>query len=62
MLVIIGLGVFAGIKLDQKFPNNYHTFTIICSLASIGIALYTVIKQVSNFSNKTKNSNDQRNR
>lgn len=55
MLVTIGLGVFAGVKLDEKFPNQYSTFTIICSLASIGIALYSVIKQVSKSSNQKQN-------
>ena len=52
MLVTIGLGVFAGVKLDENYPNQYSTFTIICSLASIGIALYSVIKQVSKSSNQ----------
>jgi len=52
MLVTIGLGVFAGVKLDEKYPNQYSAFTIICSLASIGIALYSVIKQVNKSSNQ----------
>ena len=54
MLVTISLGVFAGVKLDEHYPNKYSAYTIICSLASIGIALYSVIKQVTNFS-KPKN-------
>ena len=52
MIIIIGLGVYAGFKLDESYPNNYSLFTIICSLAAIGIALYFVIKQVTDFSNK----------
>ena len=52
MLVTIGLGVFIGVKLDENYPNKYSTFTIICSLAFIGIALYSVIKQVTKFSNQ----------
>ncbi len=57
MIVIIGLGVYLGIKLDENYPNDYSLFTIILSLISIGIALYSVIKQVTNFSNKN-NSNE----
>ncbi len=60
MIIIIGLGVYAGVQLDKNYPNKYSLFTIICSLAAIGIALYTVIKQVTDFSNKN-NSNDKRN-
>ncbi|MGB0880282.1 MAG: AtpZ/AtpI family protein [Polaribacter sp.] len=51
MLVIIGIGVFLGTKLDQIFSNNYKLFTIICSLAFIGIAMYSVIKKVTHFPN-----------
>jgi len=52
MVAIIGLGSFGGVKLDEYYPNKYSVFTIICSLVSIGIALYYVIKQVTDFSNK----------
>jgi hypothetical protein len=50
MLVIIGLGSFGGVKLDEAYPNEYSVFTIICSLVSIAIAMYLVIRQASNFS------------
>ena len=52
MTAIIGIGSFGGVKLDEYYPNKYSVFTIICSLISIGIALYYVIKQVTSFSNK----------
>lgn len=52
MIAIIGLGSYGGIKLDEFFPNEYSLFTIICSLISVAIALYFVIKQVTEFSNK----------
>jgi ATP synthase protein I len=52
MATIIGLGSFGGVKLDEYYPNKYSIFTIICSLVSIGIALFFVIKQVTDFSNK----------
>jgi F0F1-type ATP synthase assembly protein I len=58
MIVIIGLGVFAGVKLDDKYPNKYKLFTIILSLLSIAIALYSMIKQVKDFTNNQKNLND----
>jgi hypothetical protein len=58
-MIIIGLGVYGGVKLDKKYPNRYSLFTVICSLLAIGIALYTVIKQVTDFSKKD-NSNDKR--
>lgn len=47
MIAIIGLGSYAGIKLDEKFPNDYHLYTLVCALVSIAVALYLVIKQVS---------------
>ena len=58
MLAIIAIGVWGGIKLDETYPNDYQTFTIICSLASIGVALYTVIKQVTKISNQKNKTND----
>jgi len=61
MIAIISLGVYAGIKLDEKYPNKYNLFTLICSLVAIGMALYFVINKVSNISKKD-NSNEQRNK
>jgi|TARA_Y100000385_G_scaffold75221_1_gene76038 ATP synthase protein I len=58
MLATIGVGVWGGIKLDNIYPNNYQVFTVICSLISIGVALYLVIKQVTKFSNQKNNTND----
>jgi len=58
MIVIIGLGVFGGVKLDEKYPNKYRLFTIILSLLAIGGALYSVIRQVTDFSNKQNKSDD----
>lgn len=61
MIVVIGLGVYAGVKLDEKYPNKYKLFTIFFSLFAIAIALYSVIRQVTDLSKKQKNSNDKRN-
>ncbi|MCX2681183.1 AtpZ/AtpI family protein [Galbibacter sp. EGI 63066] len=48
MAIIIGGGTYLGVWLDEKYPNNYSTYTIICSLVSVFIALYVVIRQVKN--------------
>ena len=52
MIAIIGLGSYGGVKLDESYPNDYSLWTIVCSLASVGIAMYFVVKQVTDFSNK----------
>ena len=61
MIAIIGLGVYAGIKLDENYPNKHNLFTLICSLVAIGMALYFVINKVSNISKKD-NLNEQKNK
>lgn len=58
MIAIIGLGTFGGIKLDEYYPNKYRAFTLIGSLGSIAIALYMVIRRVTNFSKKQESSNE----
>lgn len=58
MLAIITIGVWGGLKLDEIYPNNYQIFTIICSLTSIGVALYHIIKQVKKISKQKNNLND----
>ena len=52
MGVTIGIGAFVGVKLDENFPNNYSTYTIIFSLLGVFIALYAVIKQLQNMNKK----------
>ena len=61
MLVTIGLGTYAGVKLDEHYPNQYSAYTISCALASIFIALYSVIKQVTKFTDNQNKSNDKTN-
>jgi len=55
MLVIIGLGVYGGKKLDEAYPNKNQLFTIIFALIAVLISMIYVIRQVSKISNK-KNS------
>ncbi len=62
MIAIIGLGTYGGVKLDEKYPNKYSTFTIICSLASVGIAMYYVIKQVNKTSHRSSNKTKKHNK
>jgi F0F1-type ATP synthase assembly protein I len=45
MLAIILLGVFAGFKLDQ-WIHTKPLFTIILSLGSVILAIYTVTKDL----------------
>jgi len=44
MLVIIGLGVFGGYKLDKWPDNKIPVFTLSLSLLSVGAAIYLSIK------------------
>lgn len=50
MAVIIAAGVFLGIWLDEKFPNNFSGFTIFVSLLGVFLALYQVIRKVTRMS------------
>jgi hypothetical protein len=44
MLVIIGLGVFAGYKLDKWLELKVPIFTLVLSLLSVAVAIYLSIK------------------
>jgi len=48
MGLLIAAGVFAGIWLDEKFPNQYSVYTISLSLAGVFISLYLVYREVKN--------------
>jgi len=50
MAATIFVGTFIGVKLDEKYPNEYSAFTLIFSLVFVFASLYTVIKQISNIS------------
>jgi len=46
MFAIIGLGTFAGVKLDEKFPNKHNLYTLILSLTSVILSIIFVIRQI----------------
>jgi hypothetical protein len=46
MAAIIGLGVYAGIKLDEYLGLKFPVFTLILSLFSITAAVYYVIRDI----------------
>ncbi len=52
MGIIILIGVFLGIWLDEKFHREI--FTIVFSLLSVFLALYVVIRQVKNLNDDSK--------
>ena len=46
MLIIILIGVFGGIKLDEWLKLSVPVFTIILSILSVILAIYTVTKDL----------------
>ncbi len=47
MLGTIGLGVWAGMKLDAWQQNHRPVWTIVLSLTAIGASLYLFIRQLT---------------
>jgi uncharacterized membrane protein YfcA len=52
MAATLFIGTYIGMKLDEKYPNEYHAFTAICSLLFISGYLFITIRRI------TKNSNN----
>ena len=48
MGVIIGICVYIGLWLDEKFPNKYSVATICFALFGVFSSLYNVWRQVRN--------------
>ena len=46
MLAIILLGVWGGVKLDEWLNLSFPVFTIVLSLFSVTLAIYTVVKDL----------------
>jgi putative Ca2+/H+ antiporter (TMEM165/GDT1 family) len=49
MAVVIGLGVYLGIWLDEKYPNKYQLFTVGCSFVFVSLSMWQVIRQLKKF-------------
>jgi len=47
MLAIIGIGAFAGIKLDAYFHTRNPWFTISLMLLGVVVALYQIIRSLT---------------
>ncbi len=45
MLAIILIGVYGGIKLDQWLNLKFPVFTVVLSIGSVALAIYSVIKE-----------------
>lgn len=46
MLVIIGLGVFGGYKLDKWLEWKVPVFTLVLSMLSVFVAIYLTVKDL----------------
>jgi F0F1-type ATP synthase assembly protein I len=55
MGIVIAAGIYLGVWLDEKYTNTYSLFTVICSLLSVFISLFLVIKQVQKIDKRNNN-------
>lgn len=53
MAITIAVCVFLGDWLDRKFPDLHPLFTVALSLLGVFAAVYSVIRQVMNMSDKS---------
>jgi uncharacterized membrane protein YfcA len=54
MGITIFLGAYGGKWLDEKYPSDKKWFTMLCTLLSVAIALYMVLKQVNKLNEDDK--------
>jgi F0F1-type ATP synthase assembly protein I len=52
MIVIIGVGTYLGVFLDEKFPNEHNIYTVIFSLTAVILSIYFVVRQIIKMSNR----------
>ena len=50
MIAIIVLGSYGGMKLDERYPNEYNLWTVLGSILSVFIATILAVKQVLDLS------------
>lgn len=55
MGIVIAAGIYLGVWLDEKYTNTYSLFTVICSLLSVFISLFLVIRQVQKIDKRNNN-------
>lgn len=48
MLAVIGLSVYAGIKLDDYFQHELRWITALFGIVGVILAIYFLIKQLNN--------------
>ena len=46
MFAIIGIGTYAGVKLDEYYPNKHNLYTLVLSLLSVILSIVFVIKRI----------------
>ena len=46
MFAIIGLGTYAGVKLDEYYPNKHNYYTIALALLSVILSIVFVIRRI----------------
>ncbi len=46
MGAIIAIGTFAGVKLDEKYPNKHNLFTLVLTLTSVITSIIYVIRRI----------------
>jgi uncharacterized membrane protein len=52
MVIIIGLGVFGGIKLDDWLQLRFPLFTLVLSLTGVALSIYFMIKDLTPLNRK----------
>lgn len=46
MFAIIGIGTYAGVKLDERYPNKHNLYTVALSLLSVVLSIVFVIRRI----------------
>lgn len=59
MVIIIGLGVFGGIKFDDWLHMQFPVFTVVLSIVAVVLAIYYFIKDLT-FIGRNKNAGEDR--
>lgn len=54
MGITIYLGAYFGKKLDAYYANNSKLFTIVLTLTSLAIAIYSVLAQLKKINDKNE--------